>query len=756
MTSPNFDAPLERSMARLGGPRGGFPVALATDLPAGLADNVRELATADSATVIDEVLVNIASGQPEDGDIARFGAYLHAVLFGAYWKTLQGEAGGQPIELALRWPVSEWELTRLPWEMMHAPDPDGDKYVPIAWNVPITRVVPSGHLPPGRRLHISPKVLFVVGADLNDVSIRPGAEFFTVWERLQQEGILFDFRILQRASSQQIEDEIESYQPSIVHFICHGDEDGRMGYLNLVSTDGSGKPVTDRRDASRVLDLLRMKAGTYPPVVVLNSCYSGTQIGPEAARVHAPLAAALVEGGVPIVVGMGGRVSDLACRLFARRFYEALLKQQPVSEAAGEGRRAGMKHGSDPDRLVDWALPMLFLADELEPDVDIDLSEVQRVWKRAELARRIRREPNPAAFCDRLDVMEAQRKLLDPKDPLRVVVIEETDYVAHPRFPTKSGKFGKTRVLREMAARTVMDGHLPCLLTFTEGDTRPRSARDLVRWLAQAVRDTAKLAGGDRGLDLELIKLLAVMAEERPSSQLDQAVRSEYDSWRYSADPELPSRVIAPALQLDLQALRDLGRTGLESPHLQVMVLVDDIHQFDVAARTFTELIGPDGLGDFGRPVPVVFAFSSQPEQKEVVSSIAVLRKFLDDNSQGQYLRQFSLARFKSSEQVPFSTLESLRSDPLALVYHQFLLNLRPGIMLHRRASAEAAKWFLEEVHKKVLGVPSLLEINAENYDVMEFIGATLRQQQQVPNAPFVIDQIDDERALEEYRSGGS
>src|SRR5437016_5324760 len=79
MTSPALNAPPPRFMPRLKGPRGGFPVARAADLPAALADKVRELATADDAAVIDDVRANIASRQPAEGDIAAFGAYLHVV-----------------------------------------------------------------------------------------------------------------------------------------------------------------------------------------------------------------------------------------------------------------------------------------------------------------------------------------------------------------------------------------------------------------------------------------------------------------------------------------------------------------------------------------------------------------------------------------------------------------------------------------------------------------------------------------------------
>jgi CHAT domain len=752
ISSPVLDAPIVRPISRLDGAGCGFPVVPAEDLPAGLAAEARELATASDPAVIDDVRVNIATRQPAESDIAAFGAYLHAVLLGRRWATIVAKAAGRPLELALRWPVAEWELARLPWEMMYVPDPVSGKWSPIAWNAAITRLVPG---PPEQetRVHVSPKVLFVVGTDLNDVSIRPGAEFFTVWERLQQEKILFDFRVLQRASGQQIEDEIESFRPSIVHFICHGDEADDAGHIDLVSTDPWGRQVTDRRNAQQCLDLLRSRTNGYPPIVVLSACYSGSQADPVSARVDAPLAAALVQGGVPIVVGMGGQVSDLACRLFARRFYEALLRKQPVTDATAEGRRAGMKHGSNPSQSVDWALPMLFLADRLDPAVDIDASEVAGVTQRAERARQLRGQPNPAAFCDRIDVMKAQRALMDSKEPVQVLVLEETDYEPDPLLPAKWGKFGKTRVLREIAARAALGGHLPCLLTFTPGDVRPTSAEKLLFRLTQAVRDAAKVASGAVRFDSELRKLNALIAAPGGASaeNLHASVRDEYEMWRISGDRELAARVIGEAMRVDLRALAELGRTELESADLQVVVLVDDVHQFDVAARTFIELIGPDGLGEEGQPAPVVFAFSSQPQQPGYQSSISLLKKFVEDNSQGSFLDYFSLERFRSSEPEPFSTPESLRRDPLALVYHQYLMHLRPGIVLHPRAKPEEVQWFLDEIHQKVLGVPSRLEVTVPRQGVQDFIDQTLRQQQ-IFKEVRVIDQIDDERALTEFR----
>lgn len=751
ISSPILDAPITRFITRLdGGDPGtaGFPVVPPEDLPPGLAEEARELATADDPQIIDDVRVNIAAGQPGESDIAIFGAYLHAVLFGKHWSVIAEKAAGQPLELALRWALTEWEFTRLPWEMIQVPDRLSGKWAPITWNVVITRLVPVAR-DQQARIHISPKVLFVVGTDFGDESIRPGAEFFTVWERLQEEGILFDFRVLLRATSQQIEDEIKSFQPSVVHFICHGDD----GHIELVAADASGGQDPDKRDAQRCLDLLRGEADSYPPIVVLSACYSASQSDPVSARVDAPLAAALVEGGVPIVVGMGGQVSDLACRLFARRFYEALLKKQPVTDATAEGRRAGMRHGSDPHRSVDWALPMLFLADELDPAVDIDASEVLRVQQRAERARRLRGRPNPVAFCDRVTVMQAERALMDPKKPLRVLVLEETDYVPDPVLPSKGGKFGKTRVLKEIAARAVLDGHLPCLLTFTRGDDYPTSAEGLLFNLTRAVGEAAEMASRTVRFDSELRKLNALLTSSAGASSdnLGDAVRDQYDLWRQSGEPGLSHRVIAKALHADLRALAELGRCQLESADLQVIVLVDDVHRFGAAARTFVDLITADGLGDEDQPVPLVFAFSSQPEQDYQPSIITLLRKWVEDNGLDQFLCYLPLERFKSPDPKPFASQESLRSDPLALIYNQFLLRLRPGIVLHPRASAEAVQWFLNEVHQRVLGVPSRLTV-VPLQGVQDFIDTTLRQQQ-VPGALRVIDPMDDERALTEFRS---
>ena len=57
-----------------------------------------------------------------------------------------------------------------------------------------------------------------------------------------------------------------------------------------------------------------------------------------------PLAVQLVAGGLPIVIAMTGRVSDVGCRLFTRRLGEMLLKEgDGLIAATAEARRASFQ-----------------------------------------------------------------------------------------------------------------------------------------------------------------------------------------------------------------------------------------------------------------------------------------------------------------------------------------------------------------------------------------------------------------------------
>ena len=150
-----------------------------------------------------------------------------------------------------------------------------------------------------------------------------------------------------------------------VHFICHGETIDSEGKLELA--DNENPRLSEWVGATRLLAALSA-GGTIalPQVAVLNACSSGTVSAFDAGT---PLAVRFVRGGIPVVAGMAGPVADQACRLFTRGFYLALLRGGPFAQAAADGRRAALRHGSvDPDASADWALPVLFLSDAVHDD----------------------------------------------------------------------------------------------------------------------------------------------------------------------------------------------------------------------------------------------------------------------------------------------------------------------------------------------------------------------------------------------------
>src|SRR5262249_59345873 len=109
-----------------------------------------------------------------------------------------------------------------------------------------------------------------------------------------------------------------------------------------------------------------------PTLVVLSACYSGGGAGNGgilAVRHMAPLAVELVQGGVPIVIGMAGRIAEHPCRVFTRRLGEALATGEPLVLASSDARFAALHDDNAGARAsVDWAFPTVFLSERVPAD----------------------------------------------------------------------------------------------------------------------------------------------------------------------------------------------------------------------------------------------------------------------------------------------------------------------------------------------------------------------------------------------------
>lgn len=628
-----------------------------------------------------ELYASIISKDLADKDMATFGRYLFSTLIGAKaWAAICQKAGDQTVELALVWPQSETVLHRLPWEAMHS----GRDFLAAEWGRgAITRVV-AGTKSDYDQITIQPRVLFVVGTNINETSVRAGTEFLSLLHRLRNANLMLDTKIVDRVSTEDLEREISLFQPSVVHFICHGKFEQGRAYLEMMPDKTGAGPV--QVFAETLLRLLRAGKQTSPPIVVLNACYSATsRTDAKSLPLSIPLSIELVQGGVPMVIGMAGRIADRACRLFTTRFYETLLNGGSVAEATAEGRFAGIKHmGEQAERLTDWAMPIIYLAEGLSTSVTVDPNWAEQTRKRLDSAAKYRSLNNPKIFCDRQEIFTAYRALMADQTQKSLLIVEADEY--ETKLAWQRPQYGKTRLLEEIAAQSVLDGHIACLLSYNEQESPPATALDIAIGISRALRKTRERFKLNSNVSSEVVKLHHFIKNQAQANDLNINVRTALEL----DDPDSAS-VVREALALDLTSLLDEARAKFDSASLKILILIDEVHRFDTGARVLVEeLINEEGLGKEGQAVPVILTFTSCNLRPEYNTAINQLKEFLSKGrlyAARQYLRAFPPP-----------------NDDI-LIYQQFLLHREPPLI----AREPVASMFFDRLHSTTRGVPSML-----------------------------------------------
>ena len=572
--------------------------------------------------LLDDMYGRIVNRKPvlvPQSDIEVFGRYLFRALLGnVAWQTIlkaADAAQADSIELALSWAPTERDLHRLNWEMMHGPDGflargrrDGGRVVPIG----IVRMVQGSTAEP-RQLSLPPRLLFVVHSDVADDRIRPAAEIMGLIERLERDERGFHREVLRNASAKLLRDKVKAFQPDVVHFICHGETDqaGR-GYLLLKDEkQEEGVPAY----ADQLVDLI--SAGNkVPPIVVLSACKSGggddrTVLG---AHAVAPLAAELVQSGVPVVVGMAGRIADRACRLFTLGFGTGLLSGTPLLAAITAGRCASFAEGAPPHKNADWAFPAVFLSPKVPANyIAAQIAADDPALRIAQRLRALKITRAPV-FCARDEFFDAYNALLGAEAPVVLGIHVEKNLPG----------FGRTRLLLELAGQAVRDGHLPLVLTNERPDgTLPKNtlalalevlgAADIacqvlqippidssqVVLLNEAAGDAAALLGNDEKKD-----------ENEKRVKLDTWVKREVQKKNAITD-----RAVKLALQSDLALLAQAFREKYPpapGPTPRVVVLLNRVELFGETLTTavLSEWTDIAGLGTPTEPVPLIFTFA--------------------------------------------------------------------------------------------------------------------------------------------------
>ena len=687
-----------RTLRRIGGAPWTFPLPPSGEVALlDAADPHRPLCDSADGEVLIDTLVALQAREPKTPATVTMGRYLFAVLLGDAWPTLRASLGAsKALRLEMQWPASDAVFGRLPWEMLH----DGEGFLALRDGVTLLRRV-EGPATTVAAATTPLDVLFVVGQALRGDVIRPAAEYLALVQNLQSLDLTQYLRprLLLEASSESLEVALAERRPAVVHFMTHGHYEAKNPYLQMCSpSSGSSAPLT----AARLLELL--KDGEAPlPIVVLSACETASsRERVEQGDTAAPFAAQLVAGGVPVAVGMTGRVSDQACRLFARTFYSALLSGNDVVEATAAGRQAAFKHGDhDPEVSYDWALPTLLLSSSLASP-RLTVQEAPLAAGRRRLAHLLLTPDLHPAFCGRWPILAAgetlmadaavQRRRLRGGERQVLTLSTASDALEDPGVD----RFGRTWALRALASRAALDGHVPCIvsssyLTPTKGP--PGDWQAFVKLLRRSMERTVIELGVGRHAFCEVMEF--VLGGPKPADLPDELARVVP-----SAD-EPDSEHMARALRHDLLRLLQAVRAQLpteQRPNCRLLLLIDDLHRLgDVAANILDDCLGSIGLRQCRQDVRLAFTWARgglpyQPTIRRIVDWLGST----------------------STEDLPLDRFQDLDAT---LAYRHFLLHYRPQgrsqpLALVQKTDANGAfvDAFLDTFGEKVEGVPSRLE----------------------------------------------
>ncbi len=696
-TQPILEAPREiRALACRASvfpiPPPGEPTGPDADLAALCDGNHPEL----TATYFSEVVTQSIS-------LARmktFGRYLFLTLLGqTLWDQLATLAAADGVELILSWLAEEVVLTRLPWEMMHGTNDFlvAEKRFSLAREIAKAK----GALRP---MSTPPRVLVVIGSgggDRHFDGLKPGTEYFGLLRGLRQNGIGLNLTPLVGATPDRLKDAVKRLRPDVVHFICHGRQNGT---IDLVDNDNP-----DARkdcDALSIYDFLTSSADEHypgPQIVVLNACYSasaGGSVMEGSGQVNSPLAAALVSMGIPVVVGMAGEVADQACRLFSRSFYQSLLTDGLVLCAAAKGRRAGLVYGNNDRERIDWALPTLFISQgSAGARIPVAPDPNETHWH--QLAESLAPARFPG-YYPRLELLRAFGTLmLDGADQVKIGNRRTDLQVLGLSTDAKDGaKLGRSSALKDLAAAAARNGDLPIVVDKNLSGPYPLTAVELMGFIANGAQATVE------GLELpdvtpplawratRLIRSTAIGS--RPPAGTPPEVADLF----ITGTPQEYFAMLAAAARLDMLAYLDEIRTLRQRPRAKLLLLIDDVHKMgDAVPFLLDYLLNTGGLrAPAARSsIRVLFTYSRRMSQDEQTVAITRITDFL---SAKPFADDHPLAEFR---------------DPTEsrLAYENYLFNWRKGdtsiSLVPVRANTPGVNYVFEQLCSTVRGIPSLL-----------------------------------------------
>jgi hypothetical protein len=459
--------------------------------------------------------------------------------------------------------------------------------------------------------------------------------------------------------------------------------------------------------------------GSPPTIVVLSACLTAGTPGDKrhilaAGYQTAPMAATLVDGGIPIVLGMAGRVADITCRVFARKFGEAIIKGESLVRATAEARQMGaFAGGRDPMTTADWSFPAIFMAQAVPTDyTPVERGPTDDLWRTIEGWITAYNLPRTPVFCGREEFLQKFHRLFETPG---LTNEDRSDDQERRRtllafVDTPEPGYGRTRLLQELASHAFRSGHLPVLLTFDTEDC-PKDVGQLAREFDRAIEKVREV------LDLgdSLTSQLFLLTTSPDARELNQSIAREL----VRSQGELNARVVRLAVASDLGTLlADARKKYSVFAEGQVVVLLDDIDEYGpLVPLLFKQsggILDASGLSSSKNPVPVVATCSLGRD-----ASDKLLRPIAEHRERPAWLETGWLAPFSENGE-----------DLLA--YELVLLNPEPGEVgwAFNDDVADNVRTAWEETYRsKIRGIPRML--NSGEFwiiaDLGQHVGFTIK-----------------------------
>ncbi|HEX6900964.1 MAG TPA: CHAT domain-containing protein [Thermoanaerobaculia bacterium] len=290
---------------------------------------------------------------PEVRNLAKeFGLRLFEKVFTgeiqwAWMKRLDG-AQKEGEELRLRLMLKEPEIWNWPWEFLHDDNPSRG-FLAVLPGMQVVRYIETSL--PVRPLRVRPplRILAVASSPsgIAAVSVKEELEELAkALEPLRQAGWV-EIERLEEVTRETLLRKLREETFHVLHFVGHSTFSTDLGgEVILENESGSPDPIS-----SQDLSLL-LKVQPRLRLIVLNACEGARG---DHSDDFAGVAQNLVRNGFSAVIAMRSVVSDGAAVTFARHFYEALSRREPLDRAISEARQAMYFKGS----TMEWGSPVL-------------------------------------------------------------------------------------------------------------------------------------------------------------------------------------------------------------------------------------------------------------------------------------------------------------------------------------------------------------------------------------------------------------